>query len=88
MKTGYTIAGLTFIVNEDNSITVRDNGRGMPTGIHPKMGIPAVIHEQNVYPGLTVKGSINYVDYIAVSFKETLNYIKKKDKDRTNVNKN
>lgn len=45
-----------------------------------KMGIPAIIHEQNVYPGLTVKGSINYVDYVAVSFLETLNYIKKKDK--------
>ncbi len=45
-----------------------------------KMGIPAIIHEQNVYPGLTVKGSINYVDYVAVSFSETLNYIKKKEK--------
>ncbi len=26
----------------DNIITVQDNGRGVPIGIHPKMGIPAV----------------------------------------------
>ena len=26
----------------DNVITVKDNGRGVPLGIHPKMGIPAV----------------------------------------------
>ena len=41
-----------------------------------KMGVPAIIHEQNVYPGLTVKGSVKYVDYVAVSFSETLNLVK------------
>ena len=35
-------------IEPDNSITVRDDGRGMPVDIHPKMKIPAVevIHTQ------------------------------------------
>ncbi|MGN8712194.1 DNA topoisomerase (ATP-hydrolyzing) subunit B [Hornefia butyriciproducens] len=33
---------INVIINEDNSITVIDDGRGMPVDIHPKMKIPAV----------------------------------------------
>lgn len=37
---------IEVIVHKDNSITVVDNGSGIPVGIHPKMGIPTleVVH--------------------------------------------
>ena len=44
------------------------------------MQIPSLIHEQNVYPGMTVKGSANYVTYLALSFEETINYMQHKEK--------
>ncbi len=37
---------IEVFVRKDNSITVTDNGSGIPVGIHPKMGIPTleVVH--------------------------------------------
>lgn len=45
-----------------------------------KLKIPSLIHEQNVYPGLTVKGAEKYVKYVAVSFEETIQHMKKREK--------
>jgi len=33
---------IEIVVHKDNSVTVTDNGSGIPVGLHPKMGIPTV----------------------------------------------
>lgn len=45
-----------------------------------KMGIPTIIHEQNVFPGLTVKMLADKVNAVATSFDTTKNYLKKRRK--------
>ena len=44
---------IQIIINKDNSITVKDNGRGIPTGVHPKTGLSTV---ETVYTVLHAGG--------------------------------
>ncbi len=44
------------------------------------MHIPSLIHEQNVVPGVAVKMSVKYANFVATSFAETSQYIHDKKK--------
>ncbi len=39
------------------------------------LGIPVVVHEQNVFPGMTVKMASRFADCVAISFDDTVNYV-------------
>lgn len=47
-----------------------------------KLKIPTLIHEQNAFPGLTSKILSRYVDKIMISFEESKEYFKIKNKDK------
>ena len=49
---GYCTA-IEIVINKGNSITVKDNGRGIPVGIHPKTGLSTV---ETVYTVLHAGG--------------------------------
>jgi topoisomerase-4 subunit B len=48
------------IINKDNSVTITDNGRGIPTGIHPVKKVSGV---QMVYTELHTGGKFNNKNY-------------------------
>ncbi len=45
-----------------------------------KKGIPTLIHESNAYPGVTNRLLAKYVNYVAISFKESEKYFKYPEK--------
>lgn len=51
---------IDITLNEDNSVSVCDNGRGMPVDIHPKLKIPAV---QVIFTVLHAGGKFDYTNY-------------------------
>ena len=51
---------IEVVINKGNSITVKDNGRGIPTGIHPKTGISTV---ETVYTVLHAGGKFGEGGY-------------------------
>ena len=51
---------IEIIINKDNSITVKDDGRGIPVEIHPKTKISTVETVYRVFHGGVIFGGVGY----------------------------